>query len=368
MVGVQNEQDVQGACQDRVGLILRLNHLPQHVHEVRGITEVVVGIDVRKAQAMAVSVGRDGGNLADQPADLQLADLRVQHVAGLWVHRGERRHGADEHAHGMRVVAEAFQKFLAGFVQHGVAGDALHPLLEFRRGGQLAVEKEVRYLQECAVLGQLLDRISAIPEDPFIAVDEGDGALARRRVEERRIVSHHAEVFGSGLDLAQIHGTDGAFIKGEFVGGAGAPVHDIDDFFIHLSSPCAARAAEDPYIGYSNAAKMARVAEAHCGAGVHACGGSPDPPAATARDGEVSVDISALANEPLTYVGPDDFFITNGTAWPPHRRRPGKQIGGHGSRYVIALPEGCALAPNTTVIVKLGFSDPSGAATTYTPL
>ena len=39
-----------------------------------------------------------------------------------------------------------------------------------------------------------------------------------------------------------------------------------------------------------------------------------------------------------------------------------------GSRYVEALPEGSSLAPNTSVIVKLGFSDPSGAAISYTPL
>jgi len=39
-----------------------------------------------------------------------------------------------------------------------------------------------------------------------------------------------------------------------------------------------------------------------------------------------------------------------------------------GSPYVVALPEGSTLAPNTTAIVHLGFSDPSGAAISYTPL
>ncbi len=39
-----------------------------------------------------------------------------------------------------------------------------------------------------------------------------------------------------------------------------------------------------------------------------------------------------------------------------------------GSRYIVALPEGSSLAPNTAVIVKLAFSDPSGAAISYTPL
>jgi hypothetical protein len=39
-----------------------------------------------------------------------------------------------------------------------------------------------------------------------------------------------------------------------------------------------------------------------------------------------------------------------------------------GSRYVVAFPEGSLLAPNTSAFVRLGFSDPSGAAITYTPL
>jgi hypothetical protein len=39
-----------------------------------------------------------------------------------------------------------------------------------------------------------------------------------------------------------------------------------------------------------------------------------------------------------------------------------------GSRYVEALPAASSLAPGTSVIVKLAFSDPSGAAISYTPL
>ena len=39
-----------------------------------------------------------------------------------------------------------------------------------------------------------------------------------------------------------------------------------------------------------------------------------------------------------------------------------------GSPYVIALPKGSLLAPNTTLVVHLGFTDPSGAAISYTPL
>jgi hypothetical protein len=39
-----------------------------------------------------------------------------------------------------------------------------------------------------------------------------------------------------------------------------------------------------------------------------------------------------------------------------------------GSRYVVPLPAGSNLAPNTEVVFRLWFSDPSGAGITYTPL
>jgi hypothetical protein len=39
-----------------------------------------------------------------------------------------------------------------------------------------------------------------------------------------------------------------------------------------------------------------------------------------------------------------------------------------GSPYVIALPKGSSLAPDTSAIVHLAFTDPSGAAISYTPL
>jgi hypothetical protein len=38
------------------------------------------------------------------------------------------------------------------------------------------------------------------------------------------------------------------------------------------------------------------------------------------------------------------------------------------SRYLVAFPAGSSLAPNVPVILRLGFSDPTGAAISYTPL
>lgn len=38
--------------------------------------------------------------------------------------------------------------------------------------------------------------------------------------------------------------------------------------------------------------------------------------AASMRAGEIPVDLSTLANEPWTYVGPNDFLIINGSTFP----------------------------------------------------
>jgi hypothetical protein len=59
---------------------------------------------------------------------------------------------------------------------------------------QLAEQQEVRRLEIGALDRELLDRVPAIAQDSFVAVDEGDGAPNGRGVEERRVVAHEAEL------------------------------------------------------------------------------------------------------------------------------------------------------------------------------
>ena len=55
-------------------------------------------------------------------------------------------------------------------------------------GRQFAVHQEVGDLEIAGLLGQLLDRIAAVLEDAFVAVDVGDRRSARGGVEEGRVV------------------------------------------------------------------------------------------------------------------------------------------------------------------------------------
>ena len=134
VVHVQDEENVQRTRQNRVRPVFRLDHPPQHVHEVFGVAKIIVGINVAIAETVPVGVGRDGRYLADQPVNLQLSHFRITHIAGVRVNGRKSRHRADEHAHGVGVVMETFQEPLGGFMQHGVMGDVGDEVFQLRFG------------------------------------------------------------------------------------------------------------------------------------------------------------------------------------------------------------------------------------------
>ncbi|MPM66872.1 hypothetical protein SDC9_113784 [bioreactor metagenome] len=88
VVGVQDEQHLQGMDQPRVGAVVTLAHHEQHPHEVLHIGDVVARIDEGQTGGVPVGERRQGRHLGDQPADLQvraevqvgLARLRVEGV------------------------------------------------------------------------------------------------------------------------------------------------------------------------------------------------------------------------------------------------------------------------------------------------
>ena len=135
VVGVEDEQDVEGPGQDRVGLETGLGDLPHHRQEVRGEGERVVRVDERHAHTEAVGGGGQGGHLGDQPDDLLVAGLGVEDVLGVEVEGREGGHRRHQHAHRVGVVVEALEEALAYvLVDEGVEGDLALPHLELVGG------------------------------------------------------------------------------------------------------------------------------------------------------------------------------------------------------------------------------------------
>ena len=142
------------------------------------------------------------------------------------IERRERADGAQEDAHRVRVVLEAFHQLLDVLVQHRVQRDLLRPLLQLVVARQLAENDQIRGLEVGGLLRQLLDGIAAVLEHPFIAIDVGDAAATRGRVHERRVVGDQAGILLAGLDLPQIRGANGAIRNGQLVLLAGAVIDD----------------------------------------------------------------------------------------------------------------------------------------------
>ena len=196
------------------GSYFSFRHLEQHVQEVAGEAEVVVRVDVRPADAVAVGVGGDARHLRDQAMHLPEPRLLVEDVLGIGIEGGQRADGAEEDPHRVRVVAEALHELLDVLVEHRVERDLLRPVLQLRGRRQLAEENQVGRFEVVAFFGQLLDRIAAIEQDALVAVDVGDRAAAVRGVHERRVVRHQPEVVGRRLDLPEVHRADGAVLIG----------------------------------------------------------------------------------------------------------------------------------------------------------
>src|SRR6185312_153538 len=64
-----------------------------------------------------------------------------------------------------------------------------------------AVHQQIGDLHEGRILGQLVDRIAAVEQDPGLAVDIGDGALAAGGRGEARVVGEHP---GLAVEFADV--------------------------------------------------------------------------------------------------------------------------------------------------------------------
>jgi hypothetical protein len=148
VVRVQDEEDVERALKCWLGLVLQLRHLVQHAQEVAGVREVVVRVHVRPPQRLPEGEGGQRRNLGNEPIDLEIPLSRVVIHPGVGVEGAEGGDGRDEHAHRVRVVAEAVHERLDVLVHPGVVGDLPRPVLELLRVGQLAAHEEVGDLEE----------------------------------------------------------------------------------------------------------------------------------------------------------------------------------------------------------------------------
>ncbi len=228
------KQHFKSAGQGSISYIFRFQAPPKHVHVIARVAELGIGVDIRQAQPMPISIGGQGGHLGDQPHDLAAAHRRIADVPRLRIEGRKRGHHRHQRAHRMGIVMEGLQQLLHVFRNQQVLLDLAVPGGQFSLGGKLPVQEKERDFEERAVFGKLLDRVAPVSQDAAIAIQIGDRTLARRRVHERRVVRHQPEIARAGLNLPQVHGADRAVLNGYGIRLLGAIIGDGKGLVAHL--------------------------------------------------------------------------------------------------------------------------------------
>lgn len=207
MVGVDDEQsaervDVQGVRFERL-----VWHGEAHAQEIVHIAARIIGIQHRLIAAPAEYVAHDRAHLGHDDVRGPIEGDRIGGIRGVGVERGQGVHGRGEHAHGVGVAREGSEHDAEILTDHRLAIDvgAIRRVLLLR--GQFTEAQQPGDLEEIGLLAQLLDGVSAIPQDRAAAVDIGDPGLALRGGQEPRIERHPAVVAQIGhLDAVGTRG------------------------------------------------------------------------------------------------------------------------------------------------------------------
>ena len=208
VVGVQDEDAVERARDDRVDDVGLARNREAHLQEVRRVIEIVAWIDERLPDRIFVGHCRDRRHLGDHALACDLALRRIVDVGGVMVKRRQRADCADHYGHRVRVTPVAGEEPRHLLMNHRVVRDRLPEIDEFSVRRQLAVKEQVADGEEIGVLGKLIDRVAAIKQFAFIAVDIGDRAFAVRRRCETGIVGEAARLFVEIADVDNVRPDD----------------------------------------------------------------------------------------------------------------------------------------------------------------
>ena len=211
MVGVQDEDAIHGALDHGIDDIVFARRAKHHAQEVARVAQLVARVHIGLALAVFVGHGDQRRHFGNQADGRNFAVAGVLDVSRVVV---EGRHGAgqpDQHRHGVRIAAEAAHEKVHLLVHHGMAQHHLVKVFALLRIGQLTLDQQVTHIQKIAMLGQLLDGVAAVQQLALVAIDVGDGGLARGCGQEARIIGEHA---GFTIELANVDHvrSDGAAI------------------------------------------------------------------------------------------------------------------------------------------------------------
>ena len=150
-------------------------------------------------------VRRDHGEFGEQTDGGRFDLLGIVNAERVFVVGRESGDGARQNGHRMRAVRERVEESAEVFVQEGVPADALVECGELVDARQITVDEEIGHLEIGRAFGNILDRVSAVPQDALVAIDVGDRTLGRRGVHEPLVEGGESGLLGEGRDVDTRH-------------------------------------------------------------------------------------------------------------------------------------------------------------------
>jgi hypothetical protein len=204
VIGVQREDDVQCTYQHRIRLVFFARGTEHHLHEVRGVIQIVARIHERLTHRVLIGHGDDGRHFGNDAVEGDATHFRLRVIFTMVVERRQRTDHADHDSHRMGVAAETVEETGDLIMNHGVVLDILFEGLLLGLVRQFAIFQQVGHFEEVALLCQLLDRVTAIQQLALVAVNVGDLRLAAGGREKTRVIGKQPGLTTKATDVDNV--------------------------------------------------------------------------------------------------------------------------------------------------------------------
>ena len=126
--------------------------------------------------------------------------LWIINVRGVVVESGQCADRTNHDCHRVCVTAITIKETIELRVQHGVVGDRVCVLVEFGFRRELTIGQQVADFQEAGIVGELVDRVAAIEQYAFVAIDVSYLRFTAGCGRKARVECEH-----TGLGIKRFH-------------------------------------------------------------------------------------------------------------------------------------------------------------------
>ncbi|KAG6546394.1 hypothetical protein Mapa_012134 [Marchantia paleacea] len=215
MLSVQHEKNVHHSREARVGPVAPVPHRIKHVKKIFCVGQTAERRDGGPACHPQIHSRCNRRHLAQNSHNLLVSNrsrivqiLAAQCRIGIVMERGKRTNPDHEHSHGVSIVRQSGNDLQHALGHRRVLRNGKIPRRHLRPSRQFSIHEQITHFRKAALLGELLDRVTPVPQNPSIPIDVRNRRSHGSRVQVPRIVHSNPEPIASRRDLQELRRPD----------------------------------------------------------------------------------------------------------------------------------------------------------------